>query len=153
MNSFSAAFIKITGIALISIMLGACGGGGSDLPSTATSVPLPTAPGTGTDPATGTDPGTVTDPISGTGVATISWAPPTENTDGTSLTDLAGYKIYYGTTPDSLTNVITINNVGLTSYVVDILPNNTTCYFSVTAFNSNGIESGFSNIVSKQSSG
>lgn len=141
MNCFNAAFIKITGIVLLSVILGACGGGDSDLLSPGTSVPLPT--GTGTDP----------DPDSGTGVASINWTPPTENTDDTVLTDLAGYKIYYGTSPDSLTNVITINNVGLTSYVVDILPTNTTCYFSVTAFNSNGIESGFSNIVSKQSSG
>jgi len=29
--------------------------------------------------------------------ATVSWIPPTTNTDGTALTDLAGYKVYYGT--------------------------------------------------------
>jgi hypothetical protein len=31
------------------------------------------------------------------GQATLSWDPPTTNVDGTPLTDLAGYKVYYGT--------------------------------------------------------
>jgi len=153
MNSFNAAFIKITGIVLLSSMLGACGGGDSELPSTATSVPLPVAPGTGTNPGTGADPGTGTDPVSGTGVATVNWTPPTENVDGTALVNLSGYKIYYGTSPNSLINTISINNVGLTSYVIENLESNTTYYFGITAINSNGIESPFSNVVSKYASG
>src|SRR5580698_8272340 len=32
-----------------------------------------------------------------TGSATLSWTVPTENTNGTPLTNLAGYHIYYGT--------------------------------------------------------
>src|SRR4029453_5899928 len=39
----------------------------------------------------------------GNGSATLSWTPPTRNTDGTTLTNLPGYRIYYGTSSGSLT--------------------------------------------------
>jgi hypothetical protein len=140
MNSTHAALIKITGIVLLAATLGACGGGGdSELPSTATTVPLPTAPDTGTG----------TDPVVGTGVATVNWMPPTEKTDDSALTNLAGYKIYYGTSFGVYSNVITINNAGLTSYVIENLPAGNTYYFVVTAFDSNGRESSFSEVGSK----
>ena len=84
----------------------------------------------------------------GDGTALISWTPPTENTDGSSLTDLAGYKIHYGTSPGSYSETITINGTGLTSYLVENL-GAADWYFSMTAFNSSGIESGYSPEVSK----
>jgi hypothetical protein len=67
--------------------------------------------------------------------ATLSWTPPTQNTDGTALTNLAGYNIYYGISAASLTNKITINNPATTSYVVT-LPAAGTYYFAMTAYNS-----------------
>ena len=51
------------------------------------------------------------------GSATLSWVPPTRNTDGSALTRLAGYRIYYGATPQ-LGHSVTIANAGLTRYVV-----------------------------------
>jgi hypothetical protein len=84
----------------------------------------------------------------GTGTATLSWTPPTENTDGTTLTDLAGYKIYYGRSADSLTKVVDINTAGVTTYVVDNLTT-ATWYFSMTSYNAGGIESDKSAVVSK----
>ena len=36
------------------------------------------------------------------GSATVSWIPPTENTDQTALTNLKGYRVKYGTRADSL---------------------------------------------------
>jgi hypothetical protein len=146
MTSYSAAFIKLTGIVLLSAILAACGGGDNELPSTATSVPLPVAPGTG---GTGSDPGTGTDPVVGTGVATVNWMPPTEYTDGSTLTNLAGYKIYYGTSLGTFNSVITINNVGITSFMIDNLPAGKTYYFVVTAFDSNGKESNYSAVGTK----
>jgi hypothetical protein len=77
-------------------------------------------------------------PVS-TGSATLSWIPPTENTNGSVLTNLAGYRVYYGTTPDVL-QVMTLTNAGLTRYVMTGLPK-TTWYFAMTAFDSNGKES------------
>lgn len=86
--------------------------------------------------------------LSGNGTALLSWTPPTENTDGSTLTDLAGYKIYYGTASSSYTEIVTINNPGLSSYQIDNL---TTAdwYFVVTSVNSAGIESSYSTEVSK----
>jgi hypothetical protein len=74
-----------------------------------------------------------------TGSATVSWVPPTANTDGTVLSNLAGYRIYYGTTPQ-LAQSVTVSNVGLTRYVLSGLAANT-WYFAMTAYNNAGVES------------
>ena len=81
---------------------------------------------------------------SGNFSTTLSWTPPTENDDGSALMDLAGYKIYWGTTPGVYTNSVTLNNPGLTSYVVDNLAAGT-YEFVATSFNSSGVESMYSN--------
>ena len=79
----------------------------------------------------------------GTVSTTLSWTPPTENEDGTTLTDLDGYRIYWGTTQGNYPNSITIDE-GLSSYVVDnLVPG--TYVFVATAFNSAGVESVYSN--------
>ena len=89
-------------------------------------------------------------PVSATGIGTalLSWLPPTENTDKSVLTDLAGYKIYYGTSPGIYSTPIIINNPGLSSILVEDLAISD-WYFVMTAFNSSGIESGYSTEVSK----
>ena len=86
--------------------------------------------------------------VGGIGVATVMWTPSTTNEDESHLDNLAGYKIYYGTVSRTYTNSITINNPGITSYVVDNLAPGT-YYFAVTAFNNLGIESNMSNEVRK----
>jgi hypothetical protein len=85
---------------------------------------------------------------SATGRATLSWTPPTRNTDGTSLTNLAGYRIYYGTSSTSLTRTVTISNPSVSSYVVDDLTA-ATWYFAVKSYNTKGVESALSNKASK----
>jgi len=85
----------------------------------------------------------VTSPVStptSTGSATVAWIPPTQNADGTVLANLAGYHIYYGTTPDNLSKTVTVANAGLTRYVISGLAAQT-WYFSMTAYNAVGIES------------
>lgn len=84
-----------------------------------------------------------------TGSAMLSWTPPTQNTDGSALTNLAGYKVYWGTSQGNYTNSVTLNNPGLTSYVVDQLTP-ATWHFAMTAVNSTGAESAYSNLASKQ---
>jgi hypothetical protein len=83
-----------------------------------------------------------------TGSATVSWTPPTTNTDGSPLTNLAGYRVYWGTSPGSYSSSVTLNNPGLTSYVVGNLPPGT-YYFVATALSSSGAESAFSAAASK----
>ncbi len=83
-----------------------------------------------------------------TGSATLSWTAPTENTDGTPIVGLAGYHIYYGTTENAWTTTITVASATETSYVVSGLAPGT-YYFAVVAFNSAGVDSPQSNVLSK----
>jgi hypothetical protein len=87
-------------------------------------------------------------PNSSTGNATLSWTAPSENSDGSALTDLGGFKIYYGGALTQLTNSITLTNPGLLTYVVAELPIGTTYYFAVTAVTRTGVESAQSDVVS-----
>ena len=80
------------------------------------------------------------------GSATLSWNPPTQNTDGSALT-LDGYKLYWGTTHGNYTNVETIGN-NVTTYMLDNLAPNT-YYFVMTALDNLGNESDYSNEATK----
>lgn len=82
------------------------------------------------------------------GSATVSWLPPTENTDGTPLTDLSGYRIDYGRDAADLDQSIAIDNPALTSYVVEQLSAGT-WYFVVVALNRQSVESSPSQVASK----
>lgn len=77
---------------------------------------------------------------SSTGSVTVTWLPPTENVNGSTLTNLAGYHIYYGTSQSSLTKMVNITNPGLAAYVVSNLTA-ATWYFALTSVNSSGVES------------
>ena len=78
------------------------------------------------------------------GSITLSWTPPTENEDGTVLDNLAGYKLYYGTTSGQYTRQVRIETPGLSSYVIEnLLPD--TYYVVATSFTSSGVESRYSN--------
>jgi len=83
-----------------------------------------------------------------TGSATLSWTAPTQNTNGTPLTDLAGYTIYYGTSANSLTETIQVADPSVTSYVLGNLVSGT-YYFSIAAYGTNGLESAETSPVSK----
>jgi len=82
------------------------------------------------------------------GSATLTWMPPTENTNGTPLTNLAGYQIYYGTSATVMSQSVKIANPGIVTYVVSNLSPGT-WYFSVKAYTSTSVESGTSVVVSK----
>jgi hypothetical protein len=83
--------------------------------------------------------GITVEPV-GTVSKTISWTAPTQNEDGSALTDLAGYRIYYGTSAGNLNEVIELNSAGITSYVIeDLVPG--TYFLAMTSFNSGDLES------------
>ena len=84
----------------------------------------------------------------GSGMATLSWQAPTTNTDGAALTDLSGYRIYYGTDAEELSDSVQLASVGLETYVIDGLGTGT-WYFAIKAVTSTGVESALSEIVSK----
>jgi hypothetical protein len=86
---------------------------------------------------------------SASGSATLSWIPPTQNADGSALTNLAGYRIYYGTNSSVLNMSVQVSNPGISTYVISNLPP-ATWYFTIKAYNSVNVESDFSKQVSKK---
>ncbi len=82
------------------------------------------------------------------GSATLSWVAPTTNDDGSALTNLSGFRIYYGTATATYTETVQIDNPGMLTHVVENLSPDT-YYFATTAFTTTGVESSFSNEASK----
>lgn len=89
-------------------------------------------------------------------IAVLTWEAPTTNEDGSPLTDLAGYRVYYGTTPGSYAEM---EDAGMPfcedrgavrecTWVVENLDPGA-WYFAVTAYDASGNESVFSNEASK----
>ncbi len=166
--------LRRVAVAALGVALSACGGGAgsssavsaqsseptqsssADSGSTAQS---PTTTGSSTagqgttgssgTPSGSTGPGSTTGspPTATAGTVTLNWTPPTENVNGTALTNLAGYKIHYGTASGAYTQSVTVSNPGLATYVVSSLPPGK-YYFSLTAYNSDGTESPLSSEVS-----
>ncbi len=119
----------------------------STAPSTAATTP---ASGTNTSTTSTSTVAKTTPPVKTVnGVATLDWLPPTENSDGSVLTNLAGYTVYYGTSPDNLSQSVKVTNPGLTAYAVTGLTSGT-WYFAVTSYSADGVESSRTTTVSTQ---
>ena len=104
-------------------------GGSSSTTTTATTTPTPPPPKAAT-----------------TSSVTLAWMPPTQNSDGSPITNLAGYKIHYGTVSSDYTQTVALQNASLSRYVVDNLTSGT-YYFAITAYNAQGVESAMSGEV------
>ena len=110
-------------ISALTLLLTACGGGGG-----------------GTAASSGASAGRVL----------LSWYAPTSRIDSSplNLSDLEGYRIYYGSSMDDVsTMLVDLNDNTVTEYLVS-LPSGT-YYFAITAYDSGGMESGLSNIINK----
>ncbi len=92
---------------------------------------------------TGTTDGTGQTEVTNT--VSLAWDMPTTYVDGTPLTDLAGFKVYYGTVSGVYPQVVDVRNA--TSFSSGALGPGT-YYFAVTAYDSYGSESEFSNEIS-----
>jgi len=138
--------------------LAACKGGDSADPNGSVTPPIGAStetPGTNNPPPTDapqpggeqapTPPPTAPEPR----VATLSWTAPTENTDGSALTDLAGFVILHGQSSTKLDQSVRIDNPSVSTYVLEDLPAGMH-YFAVRAFTKSGAESEPSAMVSKQ---
>ncbi|MGD8590996.1 MAG: fibronectin type III domain-containing protein [Chromatiales bacterium] len=66
-----------------------------------------------------------------------------------SLSELEGYRVYYGTDKDDLNALVDLNDSAETTYIVTGLSPGI-YYFAVTAYDFDGLESGYSEIVSKE---
>jgi hypothetical protein len=84
-----------------------------------------------------------------TGSVSLSWVAPTARTDSSPLTNLTGYKLYYGRMSGIYDYQIDINNPGVLTYIVEDLASGD-WYFALTAYDSEGLESDRSNEVLRQ---
>ena len=82
------------------------------------------------------------------GTVTLDWTAVTETTTDTTLTGLAGYIVYYGTSADNLNQQVTLANPGQTAYVMTNLAA-ATWYFAVAAYTSDGVIGTRSNVGQK----
>jgi hypothetical protein len=133
--------------AVLMAMLSGCGGDDEEKSASQTpaggSAPAPSAPAPTPAPAP------VPPPTAESKTATLEWTPPTTQTDGSTLADLAGYRIHYGKSALALDQVIEVRNPSLSTYMVEGLAPGT-YYFAVSAFNSRNMESERSNAGTKQ---
>jgi hypothetical protein len=79
---------------------------------------------------------------------TLSWVPPTQNVDGTTLTNLTGYKVFYGKASGQYPYSVSIGSPSITSAVIEnLVP--ATWYFAIKAITASGTQSDFSKQISK----
>jgi hypothetical protein len=144
-------FVVTAAVATLTAIAG-CGDGGSDTAAAAAGTPNPPSSSAPPPPSPNpppSNPPPSNPPSSGNAAVTLGWTPPTTNSDGSHLDDLAGYRIYYGTTEGQYTQSVTLSNPGLTAYMVENLTTPGTYYFTISAFDDVGNESGYSNVASK----
>ena len=81
------------------------------------------------------------------GSATLTWTAPTQNTDGSQLTNLSGYRIYHGTSASSLTDIRSVAANSSTYQFTSL--GSGSHYFAISAYNAEGTESSLSVVGSK----
>lgn len=84
----------------------------------------------------------------GTASVTLSWTPPTQNEDGSTLTNLAGFEVHYGQSQSNLDQSVQVTNPSVNSFVVDNLSAGT-WFFAVRSVNGQGVTSQMSAVASK----
>ena len=104
--------------------------------------------GVSTGTATASSSGNGEGVAGGNGTATLTWTPVTQNTDGTLLLDLAGYKVFYGPSATVMNIVTELPDPSLTSYEVANLSSGT-WYFTVAAYTTSGTQGAISNVGTK----
>ncbi len=82
------------------------------------------------------------------GTATVSWVAPTQNTDGSPLSNLAGYHVYFGTSATSVNQMQTVAGAGATNAVIGNLLAGT-WFFGVKSYTNTGEESAMSSLGTK----
>lgn len=85
--------------------------------------------------------------VSVVGPVQLSWVAPTENVDGSLLTDLAGFRIYYGAASRSYSDMVDVASADATSHTLSLTTGD--YYVAMTALDAEGNESAYSNEVLK----
>jgi Putative Ig domain len=84
------------------------------------------------------------------GSATVSWVAPTQNSNGTALTNLQGYVVYYGNNASSLTQEqsVQVPDPTALNFTISGLSSGT-WYFAVASYTTSGEQSPLSTVSSK----
>jgi len=124
---------------MAALLLCACGGGNGGAGATDATETAQSKGGTRGAPTTTT---TVDN------TATLDWSVPQTNADGSALSDLAGFRIYYGTASGNYTQTVTVSDAATLTYTIQNLSAGT-YYMVVKAFDTSNNESTASVEVSK----
>ncbi len=79
--------------------------------------------------------------IPGAGSVELTWTKPDQNIDGSALSDLIGYSIYFGTDASNLDSSIGILGANTTTATISGLGSGTTYYFAIASIIASGEES------------
>ncbi len=123
----------ILALAAIVLTAAGCGGGGGGGSSSSSSI------GIGTPES-----GSSLNAQASSQSVTLTWESPTTNSDGSALTDLSGYKVYYGTSTGNYAYSVDVGSTAGAS--ISSLSAGTWC-FAVTAYDTSGNESDYSDSV------
>jgi hypothetical protein len=121
--------VRIIMMIIIAVAAFGCGGGGGGGDGSSSGVSGSSSPSLVSSPGQS---------------VSLSWEAPTTNSDGSSLDDLSGYKIYYGTSSGNYSQSIDVGDS--TSASISSLSSGTWC-FAVTAYDTSGNESSYSDEV------
>lgn len=137
--------VQFSGLIGIAALLAGC----PSVQTTSSANPTAALSGTPTPTTTTTTTTATTTATAATvGTAKLTWVAPTQNTDGSLINNLQGYHIHYGNSPTALGQMVDVSGASATTYVVTGLTTGT-WYFSVSAYNSAGLESAPSSTASK----
>ena len=114
-------------VSVFMLAIAGCGSGGGDGSIVATSII--SVPDNPSNPSS-----------SSTSSITLTWDAPRTNTDGTILSDLRGYNVYYGMSSGNYSDSVNLGNQ--TGVTISSLTAGTWC-FAVKAYNLSGNESDF----------
>jgi hypothetical protein len=141
--------VKALVTAALAVQLVACGGGGNDTASGASTTDV-TSNGATSTTSNGTNSNSSASFATDIGSLTLSWVAPVARADGAplSLADIDGFRIHYGKSTGNYTdhvNVadgtaqkVTLNNLAVGTY-----------YIVMTTYDINGLESSYSVVVKK----
>ena len=152
-------FASVLATTIITLQLVACGGGGGsggsgdsisgDNVAPAASTGSSSTKDTVTPSGNSASSGSSSVPAVSTGSFTLNWAAPVTRTDGTplSLADIRGFRIYYGASAGNYEYLVNVRDGTAQSATVKNVPVGT-YQVVMTTYDSNGLESGYSEKVS-----
>ena len=132
----------------LTVLLGACGGNSGSVTGTTGTTTTSSTGSTTSSPKSSTS---STASSTATGKISLSWTAPVSRTDGTplSMSEIAGYRVHYGTSPGKYPNHVNITNGSLQSATVTGVPVGT-YYVAMSTYDASGLESSYSAAIVKQ---